>query len=485
MLKKKTVSLFIITILIISLTSISTISINTTYADTSWLDDWNYRKSKTINGSIIGEQTDYQMLTIRVHKTTGTDTSSGNNDEIQHIYVGTNVRDDFGDIRFTKADGTTLLDYYMLTYISENYADFIVKVNSIPINPNTVDIYIYYDKSDETTTSSLVNTFIDKDNFEDGIVGENPIGWIENPQTPIEVTDTAAYVKHDSKALKGDPTTTDVEYSYRSLTAITDNNDRAIYFWFKQVDNPYTKRAILSIKDAGLRIFLSPYKSGYIVYYSNGWNNIKAVSYDTWYKFKIFNIDLTNSQWDIAIDGIVEGINLGFFTDGASQLDIFSISGDGGSIGIDTLFVTKFCDPEPSWGAFGIEEEKPLIECYLTNIFYSGIKTIYINDTIKTNKTLTAFNINDFFNITSISKENYVYLWYNNNNDSISWDNPYYDVITENITLYSIAYGDYQEPTLKGNPVLIPQTDYFPLFIITVLAFFIILLGLIIYRKKS
>ena len=69
----------------------------------SWLTGWTYRKKQTITGTIAGVQTNYQMK-MTVHKGTGTDTATD-------VYLGTNVRDDFGDVRWTKDDGTTLMDY--------------------------------------------------------------------------------------------------------------------------------------------------------------------------------------------------------------------------------------------------------------------------------------------------------------------------------------------------------------------------------------
>jgi len=69
-------------------------------------------------------------------------------------------RTDFGDIRFTSSDGATLLDYWIEELVEGDYAVFWVEVDSIPASPNSTTIYIYYGKSDATTTSSIVNTFL-------------------------------------------------------------------------------------------------------------------------------------------------------------------------------------------------------------------------------------------------------------------------------------------------------------------------------------
>jgi len=127
------------------------------------LAGWSYRKSHVIN-SATSAGTNYQVA-IKVYKTTGTDgTESYNGLTIGKVYVGTNVRDDFGDIRFTDSGGSALLDYWMEELTSGTSAVFWVEVTaSLESAPQT--IYVYYGKSDATTTSSGTNTFLFFDDF--------------------------------------------------------------------------------------------------------------------------------------------------------------------------------------------------------------------------------------------------------------------------------------------------------------------------------
>jgi len=76
------------------------------------------------------------------------------------------ARADFGDIRFTDQDGTTLLDYWMEEKVDGDYAVFWVKVPNIPASPNNATIYIYYGRADATTTSNGDKTFLFFDHFE-------------------------------------------------------------------------------------------------------------------------------------------------------------------------------------------------------------------------------------------------------------------------------------------------------------------------------
>ncbi len=121
------------------------------------LAGWNHRKYKIINGSTSGLQTDYQMKLI-VHKGTGTDTSTD-------IYLGTNVRNDFGDVRFTASDGSTLLNYWIESYTSGSVATIWIKIPSIPASPSSVTIYVYYDNPIATTLSNAYATFIGYGDF--------------------------------------------------------------------------------------------------------------------------------------------------------------------------------------------------------------------------------------------------------------------------------------------------------------------------------
>lgn len=125
----------------------------------AWLAEWNRRKSKNINGTTT-LQTDYQMK-FTIYKGSGADAADV-------VYLGSYVRDDFGDIRFTDSDGITLLDYWIESYISGTSATVWVKIPSIPASPDFTTIYLYYDNPTATTSSNIRSTFIVGDDFNGG-----------------------------------------------------------------------------------------------------------------------------------------------------------------------------------------------------------------------------------------------------------------------------------------------------------------------------
>ena len=141
----------------------------------TWLTGWNRRKSKMINGSTAGIQIDYQM-TLTLHKGSGTDI-------VTDIYLGTNVRNDFGDVRFTSSDGSTLLNYYIESYVSGDYAIVWIKIPSIPTSPSTTSIYVYYDNSSETSASNYINTLNILGNGLDGPLTVSSLNTVINTYT--------------------------------------------------------------------------------------------------------------------------------------------------------------------------------------------------------------------------------------------------------------------------------------------------------------
>ena len=64
-----------------------------------------FRKSHEIKGSTEGAQTDYHVK-VTIHRASGVDSG-------EDVYLGDKSKTDFGDIRFTKSDGITELDYWM------------------------------------------------------------------------------------------------------------------------------------------------------------------------------------------------------------------------------------------------------------------------------------------------------------------------------------------------------------------------------------
>lgn len=108
---------------------------------------WLYRKSHVIH-SASGAGTNYP---IRIVAHFGSGTDSG-----EDVYLNGHCRSDFGDIRFTGADGETPLDYWMEKKVDGNYAIFWVEIpDDLSISDAT--IYIYYGNSTATRSDQPQN----------------------------------------------------------------------------------------------------------------------------------------------------------------------------------------------------------------------------------------------------------------------------------------------------------------------------------------
>jgi hypothetical protein len=139
------------------------------------LTGWSYRKSVTLSRA-SGAVTDYQMK-LSVGESSG---ATG-----EDVDCGGLCASDFDDIRFTKSDGTTLLDYWIesITGSTPNQlATIWIEFDSIGTGATT--FYMYYGNAGAAAYSSGANTFILFDHFDDGSIDTNK--WTIAVGTPTE-----------------------------------------------------------------------------------------------------------------------------------------------------------------------------------------------------------------------------------------------------------------------------------------------------------
>ena len=137
----------------------------------SFLSGWSYRKLHTISGSASGDLTNYQVR-FKVYNTTGTDLG-------ENVYLGSNVKPDFSDIRFTTTDNTPIP--YWIQETGSNYAIVWVKVPSIPTTGTKM--YLYYGNPYASSLSDGAATFL----FFDHSVGTavNTTRWTKSGDVTV------------------------------------------------------------------------------------------------------------------------------------------------------------------------------------------------------------------------------------------------------------------------------------------------------------
>jgi parallel beta-helix repeat protein len=153
-----------------------------------WYDTgWNYRKSHTITGA-TGAGQNYQ-IPIYVHYGSGNDSGSD-------VYLSSQCKSDFSDIRFTGSDGTTLLDYWIETKTDMDTAKVWVEVKE-DLGSNRT-IYLYYGNNDAASESNGANTFPFFDDFDGGSI--DSAKWdIQYWANPNYGSGTASYSVSNSK----------------------------------------------------------------------------------------------------------------------------------------------------------------------------------------------------------------------------------------------------------------------------------------------
>ena len=119
----------------------------------AWLSGWSKRKKITLTGGSSGAQTAFQiMLTVT---------------------YDSDMQADFDDLRFTKADGTTLIDAWLEEKTDSTSANVWAEFPTTPANTVTEDYYMYYGKSDAASDWDIGATFLFGDDFPGSSIDTN------------------------------------------------------------------------------------------------------------------------------------------------------------------------------------------------------------------------------------------------------------------------------------------------------------------------
>jgi len=262
-------------------------------------------------------------------------------------------RSDFGDVRFTKSDKITELDYWMEEKVDGRYAIFWVEVDAIPADPDSTTIYLYYGKSDGTTTSDGDATFQFFDNFDtfddakwwtrQGAIGVSG-GYLELVATtgtkglidgktsfPINAKLRVRAEANDDGALQG-------SQHFCSMRKTNDWNDRGGDLMGSSVGG--SGEVNYQTWDAGsytesTHIDLPDHTFDEFHIYSITWKSAESKAYQDG------SLIVTHTTHVPSVDMVA------VFYEGVDA---------GGIIYVDWICVHNWVDPEPSHGAWGSEE---------------------------------------------------------------------------------------------------------------------------------
>jgi hypothetical protein len=120
--------------------------------DSEWFNTgWAARKSVSIDNP---DATTYSNAVVQTFVTYDSD-----------------MRADFGDLRFTQDDGVTQIPYWIGSSTNSSRAEVWLKVPSLPAQ-STAKVYMYFNKPSATASSSMDNTFLAADDFNDAGITE-------------------------------------------------------------------------------------------------------------------------------------------------------------------------------------------------------------------------------------------------------------------------------------------------------------------------
>jgi hypothetical protein len=265
--------------------------------------------------------------------------------EARRVACGGLCATDFDDIRFTKSDGTTLLDYWIESISGttpNQIATIWIEFDSIGTGDTT--FYMYYGNSGAAAVSNGANTFIVFDDFERGSDGDTVGGnWTE--VTPhVHISTEQYYGGSKSAKLTGS-----------ASIPVTASENVSLSLRFKKQD-----AGVWSIThgDANSCLYINHSAAELLQYWDTAYRSIG--SYDlNWHKLELNNFNYTGDTYNISVDDSLVITNAAQETDAgdiAAGLNVIRLNYAYDSTYFDNVFVRNWRSTEPAWGSWGAQE---------------------------------------------------------------------------------------------------------------------------------
>jgi hypothetical protein len=307
----------------------------------TWLANWAYRKSITLSRA-SGAVTDYQMKLL-------VGESSGAVGE--DVDCGGLCATDFDDLRFTAADGTTLLDYWIesVTGATPNQlATVWIEFNSIGTGATT--FYMYYGNVGAAAASNGVNTFPFFDDFPGVALDGNK--WTTSGSPTISVSNSLLEVSSASGANRSiyGKTAFGINYANRVKLKSLHNSTSYTECYGMRKDGPTVLHWAGLSHPLNLEKYRNIQSSG-----SDSYTSMPAWDADT---FKILEVHrgASSAIWKINdADSVTHSNNY----DTANLYPHCLVYETNSKVTIDWCLIRQWLATEPAWGAWGSEELEP------------------------------------------------------------------------------------------------------------------------------
>lgn len=304
----------------------------------AWLAGWSHRKTVTITGQ-SGAGTDYQVnLSIG-------DASGGDFHLENHCTSFPN------DITVTDNDQTTLLDHWVEDLTVDPISMWVEVADDLGSN---VDVYIYYDKSGESSVSNIDNTFLFGDNFPGSSVDLTK--W-DVVQGTIVVENGYVKISGDKDEIRSDSTFSSplaIRFRFKMVSA-------ALYHHSRTVLHATSDYKYATTGDGYEAVVISnyyPFSYSWVEQTSGSGVTVVTgtASVDTtaWH---IYDFMLESGNGKGYIDNVLD------FSDADASLTsgyIFLASVNSSSKYWGWILVRNYNDPEPAFSSVGSEESAPV-----------------------------------------------------------------------------------------------------------------------------
>ena len=261
-----------------------------------------------------------------------------------NVYLGTNVKDDFTDLRFTASGGSSTLPYWIESYTSGQSADVWVNFDSIGTGATT--FYMYYGNSGASAqyaTPLLAGkaTFTLFDDFNDGSY-DTATTWTTGGGTPAE---GGGVLTVDSNG----------EYVYSKT------NFGVNYSVRYQANHPDVESNWIGFNVAGsapLALFER--------YPTSVWSARSYVSGSTDTSLdtaflgsnQIYELARNNGTSNLYyVNNCLKGTHATQVTSSSLPVDIYMSA--TATMTVDWVLVRQYLNPEPTWGSWGSEDPQP------------------------------------------------------------------------------------------------------------------------------
>ena len=306
----------------------------------------------------------------------------------------------FNDIRFTAADGTTLLSYWRESYTAGVSAIFWVKVPSIPSGSSTV--YMYYGNSAAGSTSDGANTFEFFDDFSGGL-GK----WTIDPQNTDKVyTDNVN--GNSAPALRHDPDSSQTKNGYFDTRLITSSytmRNGVIEY------DVYLAGAPRIIHQLGFRVNSLSFTNGYC------WRMQNSTADGGWLKFNSGSWSKIGTNWGPTTGGVWHSVKLEIldtnfkaYIDGGSAISVTDTSKQTADylvshvhgvsltsssyVLVDNVRVRQYTSPEPTTSLGSEEGMYVLLGTIASQVWDTGVASarwdaLFWDETLETGTNIT------------------------------------------------------------------------------------------------